>query len=271
MSTVEALRRYTGEPEALLRDLAQRLSVPWPEYREFAELYNRDYSIYTNDIYRKIESRLVHLENFLSPRWFNHRLDTYVRLARSFDVVLDLGFSVPYLYCDQALWGAGKTRFVFVDRYESAAEFARAVDDHFGRRRFQEQDLYVTADLESGDGKSAVVQAISECRPSSLLIVASEIIEHVHAQDNFWATLSAVGEHVAGSTSLYVTVPVGERIPSHSLEFLTPESAIAYLRSRMELHWTATLRPRDESEPNNPYLSACVTGLGRPLDTNPGG
>ena len=106
----------------------------------------------------------------------------------------------------------------------------------------------------------------SEAR-NVLVIVASEVIEHLDDQSNFWRVVEAINARFASTrrgvaVEVYCTLPVGEKIPSHTVEFLDAEAAFLYLSGHVVVQKKWFLRPPQGITPS-PYLEECVCVLGK--------
>ena len=60
---------------------------------------------------------------------------------------------------------------------------------------------------------------------------------------------------------MYATLPIGMKIPSHTLEFRDSAHAFAYLTAYLDIHEKWFLKPPEGVKPSQ-YLEACICVLG---------
>lgn len=218
--------------------------------------YNHNFAAYGNEVYAHLETRVAHWVNFLDQNWFQHRLDAPILHASDFDVVLDLGFSVPYAFTFRSIREQCVTRFVLVDREQSCQVFFDAVTRMNGWQKVAQRSQIVIADLEDSNARQQVTGMIVGLKPKTLLIVASEIMEHLFKAGPVWHWLvNEVGMAASQRTSVYITLPIGLCIPSHSVAFQSPEEAACWINSYLPIHSSYVLTSLDK--PRNPFLQAC--------------
>ncbi|ACB74467.1 hypothetical protein [Opitutus terrae] len=252
-----AHREFVGEIAKLLR-------VPAEQIERRVDRYNSDFSAYGNEVYEEIETRVAHWVNFMEGGWFQRRLDMPIRIAPHFDVVVDIGFSSPYYYMQPGLAACKRPKFVFVDKHDSAVTFYDALVEFYQLGETRKRDIVVKADIELPSDTAKVAKAVCGLHPTSLLVVASEVLEHLTHDEPFWTMVEnfkmAEGE---ASKRVYVTLPIGRKIPSHMMEFRTPEAAKKYAAERMNIIEEAVFAPLSE-ELSSPFLEACYCALGSP-------
>jgi hypothetical protein len=219
------------------------------------EFYNRDFSAYGNEVYADLPSRVAHWANFLDQGWFQHRLDLPLLLAPDFDVVLDLGFSVPYAFATPHLREHLNTRYVFADLEASCQVFFNSLVEMEGWQAAASRSRILLADIEREQGRAAITEVVQALQPRSLLVVASEVLEHLTDTKPVWhwltTELSALPlEH----TAIYLTLPIGRRIPSHTLEIRTAEDAVSWVNGYLPSHSGFVISA--PGKPSTPYLEA---------------
>lgn len=228
------------------------------------EAYNRDYSAYGNEVYSQLETRVAHWANYLDQGWFQRRLDFPFSIAPDYDVIVDLGFSVPYAFTLPHLRNAERCNFIFVDREESTLDFYKALLSMENWGFVSNRAKVSINDLEKEQELQKVKDLIQELEPKSVLIIASEILEHLHDPEPVmqWMSDFFIQNSILGCT-LYMTLPIGTQIPSHKVEFLEPENASTWLARYIPHHNAFVLRPEDN--PLTPHLQsvycACADSL----------
>lgn len=245
---IERFAKFTrGDEEALFRAV---------------EFYNRDFSAYGNEVYAGVESRVAHWANFLDRGWFQHRLDLPLLLAPSFDVVLDLGFSVPYAFAKPHLREHQHTRYVFADREGSCRTFFDLLVAMEGWQTAASRSRVLVADIEQDQGRSAITEAVRALQPKSLLVVASEVLEHLTHTKPIWHWLmTGLGVRPIEHTEIYLTLPVGRRIPSHMLEIRATEDAASWVNRYLPNHSGFVISA--PGKPSTPYLEAAYCAWAR--------
>lgn len=219
------------------------------------ETYNRDYSAYGNEVYAQLGTRVAHWANFLDQGWFQRRLDYPFSIAPDYDVIVDLGFSVPYAFTFPHLRNAERCSFIFVDREESILDFYKALIAMEDWGFVSNRAKVMINDLEKEQDLQKIKYLIQELKPKSVLIIASEILEHLHNPGPVmqWMADLFIRNSTFGCT-LYMTLPIGTQIPSHEVEFLDPEDANTWLTRYVPHHRAFVLRPPDD--PLTPHLQS---------------
>lgn len=248
-----------SEAEKLLTSYSRFLNIPELALKEEVARYNRDFSAYDNDIYSTAGVRFAHWQNFLKHDWFAERLYMALGLMESADFVLDLGFSVPYAYSRSLLTDYPIPRFVFVDRYWSTAAFYALISRELGVFSALSRDSVIFADLDNRQDLEVVEQAAFHYNPRNILIVLSEVVEHLKMPGQLFYWLSQISTRV--ETEVYVTLPIGRKIPSHTLEFRSFEDARQFLDRFVTSIDDKYLRP--VASPESPYLEGCLCRHGR--------
>jgi len=250
---------------------SRRFSLSPKEILEFVKHYNSDFSQYDNHIYEHIGSRIAHWWNFETHDWFAKRIDIYLDYlekitsdprARVF--LLDIGFSIPYVFSRHRLVQRNNLSCLLVDKERSAKRFFYAVRDHLKVTRVG-LDQVMVADIERPDDRKQLLEQIRELgakqRPNQLLLAGSEVIEHLDDPEAFWMLADAIKLRRSGQINIYATLPIGKKIPSHTLEFLTAADAFEYLSARLNIRDKWFLKP-PARKLTSPYLQECVCVLG---------
>ena len=241
--------------------LISALGLDQQTLADFRRHYNSKFSEYGNEVYSRIESRVTHWLNFLDQGWFTRRLDRYLGLAGEFDVIVDLGFSAPYAYAVQRLVSS-RSRYVYADKEASAYWFYSELVRQRGLMRRRKLDTVIHLDIEDGIDQERLLRIVRELRPKSILIAAIEVIEHLQRDKRAWQLISKLESTRGVTTSqVYVTIPVGNHIPSHTLEFRTPGQAMKYLESHIHVQWSNELEACEDFV-GRPFLEACVDLFG---------
>lgn len=238
---VERFAKFTGDDSGRLLRAVER--------------YNRDFSAYGNEVYADLETRVAHWANFLDQGWFQHRLDMPLMRAQEFDVVLDLGFSAPYAFAMRHLREQHSTRFVFADREASCEKFFRALTKMENWQAASQRSRIVLADFEEASGRELVGATLKELQPQSLLIVASEVLEHLTNPKPVWHWLAKeLSSSAQERAAIYLTLPIGKRIPSHTLEIKSSEEAAAWVNRYLPQHRGFVIT--NPGKPQTPFLEA---------------
>lgn len=206
------------------KKIIQKLNITEVEFLQFKLFYNECYLLYGNEIYDDIQTKIVHVENYLDNSWWNNRFYYLKRKHRDFDKIVDLGFSIPYLYFGslQSLISISEKQIVLVDNLCSI-EFARLLVS---------QRTYPLLRFVQGDiTKSNTWKRIGRYDDSSkLLFTAFEVIEHLKYDHIFW---NHIKKHV--NASLILSIPIGPKIPAHYKEFKTETEVILYLQQYVKI------------------------------------
>jgi hypothetical protein len=251
-------RRLIERPT--VQDLANHFDLSLSSIEEFLRYYRSGMDLYDNRIYRTVESRIAHWASFLSGDWFSKRLNLALAASALHHVTVDLGFSVPYVYADAELLRGTEKRFLFVDKYASTQDFYAAIVKLRGLEQRAELDDLLICDIEDRSARSRVVTAARRMEPSSLLVVASEILEHLQDDEVAWQTIVELEELVSADQGhTYVTLPIGREIPSHFRVFPTAVDARLYVEERLQILWCTTLTPDSDA---SPFLEAAFCALG---------
>lgn len=246
----------------LLAELSEVLRLPPRKLNKGVNFYLRDFSAYGNEVYEELPTRAAHWISFHEQGWFQRRLDRAFLAMQHADVVVDLGFSVPYPYTNATIRNSS-TRFVFADRHHSALDF---YDRIVRKNRWEKRlalDTTLLADIESAGCCNDVIAAVRALAPKRLLIIASEVLEHLQNDAHAWKLIRNL-ESLASveRCETFVTLPVGKRIPSHILQFRSSHAAEDYLASHMSQYQSYVLQSGG-TEAKSPYLKACLCAFGR--------
>lgn len=252
------------------REFSEHFNFKEDELKAFVEYYNADYSKYGNEVYSKVESRIAHWLNFQENGWFQQRINHYLDLVEGYltekVLVIDIGFSAPYAYRRKSLEESEFVSFLFVDKEPSAIAFSKelVVMLDLPARKL---DQFLVADVESAQGVARILQEASSLssslKPLRILVVASEVLEHLKDQKSFWNMCRDLGQlsNDPIPVSVYVTLPVGCGIPSHTCEFLDLEAAKTFLNNEMTVVREWLVQPPTNID-KNPFLSACFCAEG---------
>ena len=83
------------------------------------------------------------------------------------------------------------------------------------------RDIAIQADLEDALECQRIVSKYRALEPKKTLIIASEIIEHLHNDAPCWELITDISRNDnEGSTDIYLTLPIGIKIPSMNFGFL---------------------------------------------------
>jgi len=249
-----------------VEELGKCFNIPREQLEAFVAFYNADFSAYDNSVYSRIESRIAHWLNYAKHGWFDERIDVGLNaLQRLLDegktFFIDVGFSVAYLYTRPALAANKDLSCLFIDKHESAKSFYVVISEALGlvwRSRF---DSVSIADVEVDGAQELLVSTAEQSAryhgSSSAFVMASEVLEHLIDAESFWIFLAKLKVALSIPMKAYVTLPVGAKIPSHNLEFLSPDSAIKYLGKYAHVESAVVLTPPPGPSVSK-FLSACV-------------
>lgn len=220
--------------------------------------YNQDFSAYGNEIYSTIGSRVAHWANFLNEGWFQRRLDLPLSRFSEYEMVADLGFSVPY-GLELSSIRDGATNFLLVDNHASAATFFAQLVALNKWEKAAARCEVLTRDLSSEDGFEEFSKRLKARQAASVMLMASELIEHLVNPEQFLDRLKRLVKQLSAVTcDLYLTLPVGVLIPSHTIEFKTAEEADVWV-SRFFPHRRSFVI--STTDPTSPYLRSAYCCL----------
>jgi len=252
-----------NETLVFIRKCAEQLGLGESTVESEIRRYNADFSAYDNKIYKLVETRIAHWINFLNNDWFSHRLSWPLRSAVEYDVIIDLGFSVPYSYSKPALVRRAKPHWIFVDKESSAVKFYDLLLEMESLGDLRKRDAVLQADVELASDRSRIIEIVKSLEPESLLIVASEIIEHLEHPQNIWELIQEL-LGLSKQAHAYITLPIGKIIPSHTMEFLADKDAAKYVAEYMDIKWERTFKPSTNVQVS-PYLRQCYCALGNAI------
>lgn len=244
---------------------ARKFALTEAEILSDVARYNRDYTQYGNEVYEKITTRVAHWWNYESQNWFAQRvnicLDKLHYMSNS--IFLDIGFSIPYLLADRRFINRSDIHSLLVDRHENVVQFYHAITELCSSHR-QKHDTILVADIdrevERGKIRNSVLKLSEGIETGSMLVGAMEVIEHLEDDGHFWELLADIRSISRHNPLVYVTLPIGQKIPSHNLSFGSEADVIEYLSDRMNLHEHVTLVPPIDEF--SPYLAGCVCAFG---------
>ena len=252
-----------NELQNSLRHFSKKFKIDFDQLYDFIDYYNSNYAQYSNDIYTKIETRIAHWYNYQTEFWFNKRINILIGLLeyQNPDCVIDIGYSVPYYYQNQYLYDS-KTKFAFIDKEESSIYFYNEFVDfnHFHDRL--KTDFVIKADIDLLKDHVVITEKVCQIICESYLIVAIELVEHLNNPSNFWRLLNSISRSLKNKKCFcYITLPVGEKIPSHNLCFSSNEEVLSYLSSYIEVLFYNFISPPSEKLKSK-YLQSCVCAFG---------
>ncbi len=251
-----ALKRIT------LSDWAKELRLEESALETFNDFYFNSMDQYGNEIYAQVETRVAHWTSFLEHNWFAHRLDLFLDRCPEFDVVVDLGFSVPYPYSRLFDPRYVRPHYLFVDKDESVLLAYDALLKMSGLESRKQHDSVVIADIEDREDHEQIADSVRSWAPRRLLIGSSEVIEHLENPNNIWELIgNLISLPTVESGLIYVTLPIGKKIPSHRLEFLSENAALAYVDRYLRVESSEFLLPKAEDSAT-PYLTGCSCVFG---------
>ena len=227
--------------------------------------YNSNIESYDNTIYEKIESRFAHFVNFCNNsdifcKWFNQRLSYYIDNCLHYGCVVDLGFSIPYPYIaiDSHKLDDSKTQFIFIDKEKSAKVFYNMFTTIPQLSSRKKNDVVICQDLDEDNAYQQIHEHILSIKPKSMLIVASEIIEHLKHPEKIWSFIKKVSKLPSLiETKVYITIPLGVTIPSHHSFYSTEKEALNYIQQYIKIDSYKNLSP-PLSLGDIPYAQGCI-------------
>lgn len=202
----------------------KELGITREELESFSNYYNNDYSAYGNEVYEDLKVRLVHLDNFLKENWWNNRFYFLWRDSDKYDEIVDIGFSVPYLPIHLADTSDIKNlpHLVYVDGNETSKKLATVILDLSNVKA-----EFVVGDAQNQNTWNEVKGLVSG---EKRLFTAFETIEHFENPELFWNEIKKFkGDH------LMLSLPIGEKIPSHHSVFSNESEVTNYLEKYLDI------------------------------------
>lgn len=246
-------------------DWARILNSSEIDIANFVDYYFADMHDYDNEIYKENASRVAHWIGFAKDDWFSRRINLFLHEAKHAAACVDLGFSIPYAYEHPSEFP--NTQFLFVDKEESSRVVYDALVKHFSLQARAAMDSVVIADIEKNSHHSRVVEGFNKIemnRDGKLLIVASEVIEHLKNQKACISLIRSLIDNWKGKHEIFITLPIGEKIPSHEYAFRNEDEAYDFTSSWLNPSSRAVLKP------GNPIhgspLESCVCIKGQLID-----
>jgi hypothetical protein len=212
-------------PPDILRTTSAALGVSASDLEAFSVFYNSDYSVYGNEVYDDIKVRLVHLENFLQNNWWNNRFYFLWRDWKKYNEIIDIGFSVPYLplFVRQHEGNVAMLpNLIYVDGNTTSMNVSEVILKQLGVRA----EYVVGSALHSSTWK----EIQTKTRDGRKLFTAFETIEHFDNPQLFWNEISAYR-----GGALILSLPIGPKIPSHTLAFENEEEVLRYLEPYLQV------------------------------------
>jgi hypothetical protein len=250
--------KISAKRNAELEFFAHSLKHTRSEILEFTEFYNRDFSLYDNSIYEHSGSRVVHWWNYEDHDWFASRIDKCLNFvealldAKKNVLFVDVGFSVPYTFTRPSLCHSPHLWSILIDKEPSAKDFYETLANFL----FESQPLnnsISVLDVELAAHRQAISQkieaAVKVSQISDIVIMASEVIEHLVDPESFWSLVDAIKSLGIAKIHIYITLPICKKIPSHTMEFLRSQDALSYVRARMQVNREWLLSSPDDNIP----------------------
>lgn len=209
----------------LVTYLLEKLNLTQTEVDKHREFYNNHFTEYENDVYLDPKTRLVHLLNFFEENlWFNERFNLLFKHYDNYEALIDFGYGLPYLAITLAEKNDSNSlpKQIFVDKYQSAEDVSKEILSYLNL-----EATFITKGIESEE----VFKDLRALNlPNKKLFVALETIEHLDNPEEFWSNL----KDFQGSDFI-VSLPVGPKIPSHTLFFNTVEEVREYLSKYLNI------------------------------------
>jgi hypothetical protein len=210
--------------ETILEVALNKLDITATELKNFSDHYNNDFSVYGNEVYEDIKVRLVHLDNFLKNNWWNNRFYFLWRDFAQYKQIIDIGFSVPYLPIHLAHIGGLQElpSLIYVDGNDTSKKLGEIILKYYN----VEAD-FVTGDIQNEDTWKIVNTKVI---PGKKLFTAFETLEHLPQPKLFWKEI-----HSYKGSELMLSLPIGEKIPSHHSFFADEQDVIHFLESHLDI------------------------------------
>ncbi|MBN2585649.1 hypothetical protein JXA59_03340 [Patescibacteria group bacterium] len=219
----------------LLDYLLGKFSVTENQLKQHRLFYNNHFNEYGNEVYEDVKTRLVHLQNFWDDSlWFNQRYDLLFKKYQDFDQIIELGFSLPYLYLQDDVSGLKNKPLLLVDHYDSAIQVAKEIVDYLKVSNVQ----LIKSDIQSKEGWNDIQNKIID---GKRLFVAVETIEHLDQPELFWENI-----HRFVGDKIILSLPIGPAIPSHNLAMKDDQEALEYLEQYIDVAERQFISPSDK-------------------------
>jgi len=256
------MKQVTDNP--LLKHLMQAFRITPEQLNASLDFYRNNFQGYDNEIYSRIDTRLVHLATFLDRRdWFGKRFDLVFKQFpdKDYEVqpdeMIDIGFSLPYL---PIRWNEENSHrlfpeYVLVDKFESAGivseEILKYINDKWRHRSTKAK--IIIGDLHDDATIDAIV---SKSKGARKLLVGIEAVEHLENPNKFWELADELG-----NPNAIVSLPTGPKIPSHHMTFDTIEAARKYLQQHMTISEEEIVAPPGKWKEGDAF--PCLVAHGR--------
>ncbi len=211
--------------QELFSYLLNKLSITQEEVDKHRDFYNNHFNEYENDVYLDPKTRLVHLLNYWEENlWFNERFTLLFKHFNNYEVIIDFGYGLPYLAISLAEQNklSELPKQVFIDKYQSAKDVSKEITSYL-----KLDAAFITTSIESTESFDEIKKLNL---PNKKLFVALETIEHLDKPEDFWNNLKQFK-----GNDLIISLPVGPKIPSHTLFFGSTEEVKTYLSSYLEI------------------------------------
>jgi len=209
----------------LFKHLLNKLGITQEDVDNHRDFYNNNFDKYENDVYLDPKTRLVHLLNFWEENlWFNERFTLLFKHFNKYEVIIDFGYGLPYLAILLAEQNklASLPQQVFIDKYQSAEDVSKEILSYLNL-----DAVFITKSIES---REAFEELKKQNLPEKKLFVALETIEHLDNPEEFWNNLKSFS-----GSDIIISLPVGPKIPSHTLFYKNVEEVREYLSQYLEI------------------------------------
>lgn len=245
--------------------LSKTFKLDFLATQAFVDYYNYHYEKYDNNIYKHLESRIAHWHNYYNGGWFQRRIDIFLDIleqeteANSNVILVDLGFSVPYPYSRNNLVNKENIKCVFIDKYQSSDMFLEGVSSELGCFNRTHDDKVIIQDIESTEGRNEILKFLSKIKTNNktrIVVMASEIIEHLNDPAGCFNFIEQICKMPNCIGSAYVTLPIGLKIPSHTIEFISEKETRSFVNKFSNIKYENVLEPLSGID-ISPYLKKC--------------
>jgi len=216
-----------------LKDLLERFNVSKKDFEKHLNYYNNNFDKYDNTIYKDVKTRLVHLKNFSEKNWFNKRYNLLFKKYNLFDSIIEIGFGLPYLPLKKE---SNLKNLIYVDSYSSAIDVSKEI-----LKKLKSDAVFIKGDAENKNTWSKIKKRIN----GKKLIVGIEVVEHLKRPDLFWKNAKSIG-----SSRIIISLPIGPKIPSHTIAFETVKEATKYLSNYMQIEEKEIIKPSKKFKGN---------------------
>lgn len=199
-----------------LANIFSRLRLSKEQVIEAYVRYDMDIFAYENEIYEPIDLRAALYLHYLLPgSWHQDRQRTILSFLKKTkpNSIADMGFGAPTKYVKEYVL-AHKKSLLLVDLYESAFQFTRSV---LNTQKLQWNQYVSFQKLDMNT---------HEFPQKYTCYIFQDSLEHVK---NATAYLKKIVASSPLGTLFIFSLPIGTKIPSHSIEWKKPTDAISWL------------------------------------------